>query len=88
LGIKSEHTKADGKHKTFDMCDENLKGGTEQELRQTKNVCHSSRLVRLSVTTAGESPMSNWGAFPGLRKAGEERGTGGGILKNLKALSF
>jgi hypothetical protein len=32
--------------------------------------------------------MFNWGAFPGLRKAGEERGMGGGILKTLKALSF
>jgi hypothetical protein len=70
------------------MCDGNQKGGTEQEQRQTKNVCHSSRLVRLSVTTAGESPMLNWGAFPGLGKAGEERGMGGGILKTLKALSF
>ena len=70
------------------MCDENQKGGTEQELRQTKNVCHSSRWVRPSVTTAGESPMPNWGAFPGLRKAGKERGIGGGILKTLKTLSF
>jgi hypothetical protein len=37
---------------------------------------------------AWESPISNWGAFPGHRKAGEERGTGGGILKIPKTLSF
>ncbi len=66
------------------MCAENLKGGIEQELRQTKSVCHSSRLIHLSVTTVGESPMLNWGAFPDLGKAGEERGMGGGILKSPK----